>query len=467
MSTAVYNMPPRPKKSKLNSPITTAFAATAAEAEAEVAADRIAEQPHSNADDGIIEDLLDNSADNDPTIHGMSNSLTATILGFLGYKDIMRSRICCKKFRDAARSTIVPWADGKSYDSLVKETRFCVNGVQKHKAMVAMSTALPNLHQIKLYYDFGHGHKYRDGKDPDEKKAASTADWTTHDIQLISKFTKLRRLEIIRLSLNGRYPVLFNFPLLERLDIYYCRNLKWDLNSLTKLHCLKELNVDTSDSLTGNIKSLSVLKDTLEKVYIRNCEIKGDFMDLANCPRLKSLALHYCSLVTGDVREIGENDFPMLESLVLGEGTIRSTSHKFQRISDVPSAAEAIYRLNRRDPPLFRTLEHFCWSLSRDSPEWYAKNGKAGHPSPPLFVDFVRAGSRVGWRWKAEEKYKQNSNTCEINWLDPEPDRESNDYDVYIRELQSIQEDIFCFEGYHQPPTEEEYKRLCEEYYGI
>eukprot|EP00984_Skeletonema_dohrnii_P019766 scaffold9512_cov168-Skeletonema_dohrnii-CCMP3373.AAC.2 len=460
-------MPPRPKKSKLNSPITTAFAATAAEAEAEVAADRIAEQPHSNADDGIIEDLLDNSADNDPTIHGMSNSLTATILGFLGYKDIMRSRICCKKFRDAARSTIVPWADGESYDSLVRETQFRVNNFRKYKTMVAMTTALPNLQQIRLYYDFGRGHKYRDGKDPDEKKAASTADWTAYDIQMISKFTKLRRLEIIRAPLNGRYPVLFNFPLLERLDIKYCSNLKWDLNALTKLHCLKELHVDTSDSLTGNINSLRVLKDTLEKVYIRNCEIKGDFMDLADFPRLKSLTLYYCSGITRDMRKIGENDFPVLERLHLGEGAISSTRHQFQRISDVPSAAEAIYRLNRRDPPLIKNLDDFCWSLSRDSPDWYASNGERSHPPSPFSIDFVRAGSRVGWRWKANVRKNQNSNTCEINWLDPEPDSESNDYDVYIRELQSIQDDIFCFEGYHQPPSEEQYKRLCEDYYCI
>eukprot|EP00985_Skeletonema_marinoi_P020501 scaffold12212_cov86-Skeletonema_marinoi.AAC.3 len=464
-------MPPHPKKPKLNSPITTAFAATAAEAEVEVAADRIAEQPHSNADDGIIEDLLEDSADNDPTINGMSNNLTAGILGFLGYKDIMRSRICCRKFRDAARTTIVPWADGENYDSIVRETKFRVNNVRKYKALVAMATALPNLQQIRLY-DFGNGHKYRDGKDPDEDKAASTADWTTHEIQMISTFTKLRSLEIIRSPLNGRYPVLFNYPLLERLEIQYCRNLKWDHSSLTGLPSLKELNVDTSDSLTGNINSLRVLKATLEKVHIRNCKIEGDFMDLADFPRLKSLTLYYCSGVTGDVREIGENDFPVLERLHLGEGAISSTRHEFQRIADVPSAAEAIYRLNRRDPPLIKIVKNsdyldWNWSLSRDSPEWYAKNDKAGHPPPPLFVDFVRAGSRVGWRWKAKVRNNKNSNTCEINWLDPEPDRESNDYDVYTRELQSIQEDVFCFEGYHQPPTEEEYKRLCQEYYDI
>eukprot|EP00985_Skeletonema_marinoi_P005930 scaffold2572_cov75-Skeletonema_marinoi.AAC.18 len=97
-------MHPHPKKSKLNG--------TSANAAVAVAGDRIAEQPSSDADNGIIEDLLDDSANN-PTITGMSNNLTAGILGFLGYRDSMRSRICCRKFRDAARTTIVPWVMGK------------------------------------------------------------------------------------------------------------------------------------------------------------------------------------------------------------------------------------------------------------------------------------------------------------------------------------------------------------------
>jgi len=456
-------MPPLPKKSKLNG---TSAKATAAPAAAGVADDRIAEQPNSNADDGITEDLLDDKADNDPTMNGMSNSLTAGILGFLGYKDIMRSRICCSKFRDAARTTIIPWANGKNSYSLSTETKFRVNNVRKYKAMVVMTTALPNLQQIRLH-GIGHGNKYCDGKDPDEKKVASTADWTAYEIQMISKFTKLRSLTMYAAPLNGRYSVLFNFPLLRRLDIHYCDYLEWDLDMLAGLPLLEELVVLSNDSLTGNIKSLSVLKVTLEKVYIRRCKIEGDFMDLAAFPRLKSLNLTTCSLITGDMREIGGNDFPMLEELDLGEGVIGAKCHHFQRISDVPSVAEAIYRLSQRDPPLIKNLDCVYWSLSRDSPEWYDRNCENGHPPPPFSIDFVRAGSRFGWRWKTISAYSCASNSCEINWLDPEPDRESNDYDVYIRELQSIQEDIFCFEGYHQPPSEEEYKRLCEEYYGI
>jgi hypothetical protein len=54
--------------------------------------------------------------------------------------------------------------------------------------------------------------------------------------------------------------------------------------------------------------------------------------------------------------------------------------------------------------------------------------------------------------------------SCEINWLDPEPSSESSDYEIYIEELQhiDIERHINFYRGYHQPPTEEEYRRLCE-----
>lgn len=44
------------------------------------------------------------------------------------------------------------------------------------------------------------------------------------------------------------------------------------------------------------------------------------------------------------------------------------------------------------------------------------------------------------------EGCNRDSNSCDMNWLDQEPDRESSDYDVYI------------LEGILFRPTEEEYK---------
>ena len=70
-----------------------------------------------------------------------------------------------------------------------------------------------------------------------------------HDIEIISIFRTLRVLQIEKNShLNGRYPVLFNFSLLQSLDIN-SSYLKWDLEMLTGLPLLKELFFEYNHSL--------------------------------------------------------------------------------------------------------------------------------------------------------------------------------------------------------------------------
>ena len=54
-------------------------------------------------------------------------------------------------------------------------------------------------------------------------------------------------------------------------------------------------------------------------------------------------------------------------------------------------------------------------------------------------------------------------NLCEVNWLDPEPDRESGDYEEYIEELQKIESRTWHYRGFYQPPTQEEYISLWAE----
>eukprot|EP00984_Skeletonema_dohrnii_P033277 scaffold29298_cov152-Skeletonema_dohrnii-CCMP3373.AAC.10 len=103
----------------------------------------------------------------------------------------------------------------------------------------------------------------------------------------------LRALEVretrnIYRMLNGRYPVLFNFPMLQRLKLSYCLFLKWDLDMLSGSPLLRELKLYTQPGLTGDLKSLRVMKNTLEKVDIQYChKIHGNFMELADFPRLK------------------------------------------------------------------------------------------------------------------------------------------------------------------------------------
>jgi len=52
---------------------------------------------------------------------------------------------------------------------------------------------------------------------------------------------------------------------------------------LEGLPLLKELDCSCNSHLTGYLSSLSLLKDTLEKVILLGCQrVEGNFMDLAD-----------------------------------------------------------------------------------------------------------------------------------------------------------------------------------------
>eukprot|EP00984_Skeletonema_dohrnii_P033264 scaffold29248_cov140-Skeletonema_dohrnii-CCMP3373.AAC.4 len=111
--------------------------------------------------------------DNNSSSFGkLGTDALANIFGFLRPEDIMRARLN-KKMREAAKKTIVPLTD------------FRVDSVRKYNALVAMSTALPNLQQISVR-DLDGGHKYSDGEDPDEGRAVETGIFINHDINFIS-----------------------------------------------------------------------------------------------------------------------------------------------------------------------------------------------------------------------------------------------------------------------------------------
>ena len=375
------------------------------------------------------------------------------ILGFLPTEDIIRARVS-KKIREAATKTIVPLVD------------FCVNSVSNYNTMRVMTTVLPNLQQITIG-KLGLGHKYSDGEDPyerdapiffdftmdpDEFIADRTARYTTHDIGIISNFRKLRILSIDESApLNGRYPVFFNFPLLQKLSIHI-HYLKWDLEMLAGLPLLKELTffnntlMMSNIGLTGNINNLRVLKDTLEKVEICGCfDVKGNLMDLADFPHLKKLDL-FGTAVTGDIRDIGENHFSSLEELLLPKFVYGGCGYELQRISDAPDLVSAVYHLKTQRSAL--KMQYCDAYLSDDSPDSY-ESADDDLDTPPFCIRFVEAGSRFGYRWETLDR----TGFCEVNWLDPKPDRESSDYEV-------IEEQVTIYRGFYEPPTEEEYLRL-------
>jgi hypothetical protein len=396
-----------------------------------------------------------NASLNDLSADGLAN-----ILGCLGPDEIMRMRRVCHKWSEAVKKTTVPL------------TKFRVNDAKSYNAMIAMTTALPNLQQIALgsfTYDFSNriSHRYLHGEDPDEEKArGSAANDVVHELDAISSFTKLRILDLSSTPLNGKYPCLFNFPLLQKLTVFHCPHLKWDLDMLAGFPLLRELNFTHNGMLTGNIKSLRVLKDTLEKVEIIACsQVGGSFMEFADFPRLKSLILRQVDSITGDIRDIGENDFSKLEVLHLPESVYGGDRYKIMRSSDAKELIATIYSLKKqrhRHPSLF---EKFNWYLSESSPDWYRE--AFGYPMAyPFSFCIVRAGSRLGWRWERKFDYTPDYH-FEVNWLDPLPDKKSSEYGSYIQALQDIESDMnkyAFFRGYHEPPTEAVYKRLERQY---
>jgi len=217
----------------------------------------------------------------DTTAEQLTAEVLPTIFGYLTPKEIMRARRVCTTWRDAARKT------------LIHLTELKIENVMTYNETRAMSTDLSNLQHLSIcrlgYYE--GRHKYSDSEDPDEDEAADTADFTTHDINIISNFTKLRSLEIYDAPLDGRYPVLFNFPLLQKLSIVCCENLMWDLEMLAGLPSLKTFECYGSD-ITGDLRSLRMIKGNLEEISILRCpNFVGDLDMLEGFSSLRELTL--------------------------------------------------------------------------------------------------------------------------------------------------------------------------------
>ena len=202
-----------------------------------------------------------------------------------------------------------------------------------------------------------------------------------------------------------------------------------------------------------------MLKHTLEEVRIENCaRVVVNFMDLADFPRLKTLDLDFTA-VTGDIRDFGEQDFSALEKLTLPPGVYGGYGYEFQGISDAPDVINSLYSIKKQRPTLL--MKYWYAKLSKDSSDWY--DVEENDDTAPLFIIFVQAGSRFGYRWESAHEVPQ----CEVNWLDPEPDRESSDYEKYIEELHEIgTTDRKKYLPQISPATnrEEEYYGLWEEY---
>ena len=119
----------------------------------------------------------------------------------------------------------------------------------------------------------------------------------------------------------------------------------------------------------------------------------------------------------------------------------------------------SLYLLKKQRPTL-KMYKGWRAYLSSDSPDWYESADYDHNDTPPFSIRFVQAGSRGGFQWETIHE----DDPCEVNWLDPEPDRESSDYEEYIVELQKLDRKLGMYRGFHRPPTEEEYNILVDDY---
>ncbi len=346
------------------------------------------------------------------------------IFCFLGRKDFLNLSTCCKTWRDVSKTPTKVTAP-------IGFTASSDYGMRK------MAELFPNLQRIRL----GSEVLFNDGDEPFQRHPMEERHPHQHyraDIELLSRFTNLQELFLYRTKLNGIYPTLFNFRNLQTLEIADCYGLKWDLGMLSESPLKKLCCMNHGPQMTGDLKSLRLFKDTLSSLSLINCTyIKGDIMNLADFPHLEVMDL-MCTAVTGDVCAIGENNFPKLEMVEF--------PFSFQSIAEVPFTMEKIIRL-QRERDLF---QNFFPVLDRDSPDSYGDRDYAYDP-PPLRVEVVNAGPRFGWRWEK----------CEVNWVDPAPDKEDRDYEEYIERLRRIKPAVY--RGFDKvPPNEEEFNRLTE-----
>ncbi len=139
-----------------------------------------------------------------------------------------------------------------------------------------------------------------------------------------------------------------------------------------------------------------------------------------------------------------------MKLLTLPKGVNGGSEQEFQRISDAQDVARIPYLFQKQRPEI--VLKDWYAELSEDSPDRYEFLDDIDKDYAPVYIAFVRAGTRFGYQWGTD------MDPCEVNWLDPEPDRESSDYGKYMEELQKIEGQIDYFKGYHQPPTREEFE---------
>lgn len=356
------------------------------------------------------------------------------ILSFLNWKDILKARVN-RKWKEAARITPVPESTTGTRMSIPE---LFVENREFALVLEWLVVAIPKIPTVNI--DFSA---------PVWNYAGLPAGPSPVNLETsLPKLHALQTLILRKADLNGSYPFLFNFPNLKTLDLLWNTRLKWDLSMLSGLPRLERLECAQNHSVTGNLQSIRLLKFSLKHLCMHGCEnVEGSFHDLADFSLLEELELDNTK-VTGDIRKIGMNDFVSIKKLDLGDGVYGFGYLK--SIADAPLIMQAKYYLKKRNPSLFARR----WRLSYESSDRYEINGHHSR-APPFWVEFVEAGPRIGWRWTN----CVHGGSCEIHWLDPEPNPSDEGFEKYKDDVESLKNEVGFYEGFLVPPTAEEHEQ--------
>ena len=404
----------------------------------------------------------------------LDTALLGTVFSYLSWKEALNARVC-KNWRDAARVSPIAVFSLENGDA-----------IGRSPDLGWILQAFPNLQSVRIVQS---DRVYRDqekvallvvvGDGDPQLKLHSVIRRLGYlapllvDISPLASFTKsLTHLTLNGTYLSSRYPFLVQFPNLRTLNLNDNSGLVWDFEMLSGVPNLERLQCSNNHSLMGELKSLEILKHSIVEISLDGCENVTGFLDeLYDFALLEEINLENTA-VSGDIRTIDERSLVSLKALCVGEGVYGGG--RIECIEEVPTLMRARHILMRRNPKMFHHWSWMCrWCLSHLSPQWYTGatrtarttmdgRDRNGSSAPPLMVEFVTAGNRIGWRWTNRHK----GGSCEIHWIDPEPSLSclgEDGWDKYRKELVELERDCKLFAGYLIPPTRAEFNKLLLE----
>ena len=363
----------------------------------------------------------------------LTNELVARVLGFLGFRDVLRARVC-RSLRAASKLVTVN-------EGLVVQNEPLASNLAKFGRDV-----LPKVEEVLV--------------------GSSLTRALSFDVDQLRSLEHLKRLEILfdDRTFGRAFDTIFQLDRLERLVVRSMDNrhmiLPFNLTRIARLTKLRELRLD-SIICNGDLSSLAGL-EKLEYLRLNSVLNSGNLMSLANLPSLSLLNLQNCRSFEGDIRDIEPHHFPSLKILKIFDTRIYGRpGTKLMSVDDASIFFTAWSRVLSHPRPM-STLEggKLPWAvLDKSSAEYYeAGRWTVFARHPPFTATMIRVGQRLGYRWR-----NQSGQACDICWLDPEPSSDDADYDAYWASLYQLERKHrhSIYRGHSRPPTREEWQQIA------